>query len=40
MKVKIIFYSIYGHIYRMTEVVALRAREIEGAVVELLQVPS
>lgn len=39
MKAKIIFYSMYGHIYRMAEAVADGAREVEGAEVELLQVP-
>jgi NAD(P)H dehydrogenase (quinone) len=39
VKVKIIFYSMYGHIYRMAEAVAAGAREVEGADVELLQVP-
>lgn len=39
MKVKVIFYSMYGHIYRMAEAVAAGAREVEGAGVELLQVP-
>ena len=39
MKVKIVFYSMYGHIYRMAEAVAEGAREVEGASVELLQVP-
>ncbi len=39
MKVKIVFYSMYGHIYRMAEAVAEGAREVEGAKVELLQVP-
>ena len=39
MKVKIVFYSMYGHIYRMAEAVAKGAREVEGAEVELLQVP-
>ena len=38
MKVKIVFYSMYGHIYRMAEAVAEGAREVEGAEVELLQV--
>ena len=38
MKVKIIFYSMYGHTYRMAEAVAEGAREVEGAEVELLQV--
>jgi len=39
MKVKIVFYSMYGHIYRMAEAVAEGAREVEGAEVEVLQVP-
>ena len=39
MKVRIVFYSMYGHIYRMAEAVAEGAREVEGASVELLQVP-
>lgn len=39
MKVKVVFYSMYGHIYRMAEAVAEGAREVEGAEVELLQVP-
>jgi NAD(P)H:quinone oxidoreductase type IV len=39
MKVEIVFYSMYGHIYRMAEAVAEGAREVEGASVELLQVP-
>jgi len=39
MKVKVIFYSMYGHTYRLAEAVAEGAREVEGAEVELLQVP-
>lgn len=39
MKIKIVFYSMYGHIYKMAEAVAEGAREVEGAEVELLQVP-
>jgi len=38
MKVKVIFYSMYGHTYRLAEAVAEGAREVEGAEVELLQV--
>lgn len=38
MKVKIVFYSMYGHIFRLAEAVAEGAREIEGAEVQLLQV--
>ena len=39
MKVKVIFYSMYGHVYRMAEAVAEGAREVPGAEVSLLQVP-
>jgi NAD(P)H dehydrogenase (quinone) len=39
MKVQVIFYSMYGHIYRMAEAVAQGARQVQGAEVELLQVP-
>ncbi len=39
MKIKIVFYSMYGHIYKMAEAVAKGAREVDGAEVELLQVP-
>jgi len=39
MRVKIVFYSMYGHIYRMAEAVAEGVREVQGAEVELLQVP-
>jgi NAD(P)H dehydrogenase (quinone) len=39
MKVNIIFYSLYGHIYRMAEAVAAGAREVAGAHVTLYQVP-
>jgi NAD(P)H dehydrogenase (quinone) len=38
-KIQVIFYSMYGHIYRMAEAVAAGAREIAGAEVTLLQVP-
>ena len=39
MKVYVIFYSMYGHIYRMAEAVAAGAREVPGAEVTLFQVP-
>lgn len=39
MNVQIVFYSMYGHVYRMAEAVAAGAREVAGAKVELLQVP-
>ena len=31
VKIQVIFYSMYGHIYRMAEAVAEGAREVEGA---------
>jgi NAD(P)H:quinone oxidoreductase type IV len=39
MKIQIIFYSMYGHIYRMAEAVAAGAREVSGGEVTLWQVP-
>ena len=39
MKVKVIFYSMYGHVYRMAEAVAEGVREVQDAEVSLLQVP-
>ena len=39
VKVNIIFYSMYGHIYRMAEAVAAGAKEVEGAEVGIYQVP-
>jgi NAD(P)H dehydrogenase (quinone) len=39
MKIHVVFYSMYGHIYRMAEAVAEGAREVEGAEVSLFQVP-
>ena len=38
-KIQVVFYSMYGHIYRMAEAVAAGAREVEGAQVSLYQVP-
>jgi NAD(P)H:quinone oxidoreductase type IV len=38
MKIQIVFYSMYGHVYRMAEAVAEGARGVEGAEVSLLQV--
>lgn len=37
-KVQVIFYSMYGHIYKMAEAVAAGAREVEGAQVDIYQV--
>jgi NAD(P)H dehydrogenase (quinone) len=38
IKVQVIFYSMYGHIYKMAEAVAAGAREVEGAQVDIYQV--
>jgi NAD(P)H dehydrogenase (quinone) len=38
-RVQIIFYSLYGHIYRMAEAVAQGVREVPGAEASLFQVP-
>jgi NAD(P)H:quinone oxidoreductase type IV len=38
IKVQVVFYSMYGHIYRMAEAIAEGAREVEGAEVALYQV--
>lgn len=39
MKVQVVFYSMYGHTYRMAEAVAEGVRQIPGAEVTLHQVP-
>jgi NAD(P)H dehydrogenase (quinone) len=39
MIVKVIFYSMYGHTYKLAQAIAEGAGEIRGANVELLQVP-
>ena len=38
VKVQIVFYSMYGHVYRLAEAIAEGAREIPGADVQVLQV--
>ena len=38
VNIQVVFYSMYGHIYKMAEAVAAGAREIPGAEVSLLQV--
>jgi NAD(P)H:quinone oxidoreductase type IV len=38
MKIQIIFYSTYGHIYRMAEAIAEGARQVAGAEISLYQV--
>lgn len=37
-RIQIIFYSMYGHVYRMAEAVAAGAREVAGAQVEIFRV--
>jgi NAD(P)H:quinone oxidoreductase type IV len=39
VKLQIIFYSTYGHVYRMAEAVAAGAREVPSVEVQLYQVP-
>jgi len=39
MKIQIIFYSMYGHIFKMAGAVAEGARQVPGAEVTILQVP-
>lgn len=39
MKVLIVYYSLYGHIYKMAEAVAEGARSVEGVDAELRRVP-
>ncbi|HYI92050.1 MAG TPA: NAD(P)H:quinone oxidoreductase [Bryobacteraceae bacterium] len=38
MKIQIIFYSMYGHVYKMAEAVAEGARQVPGAEVSIFQV--
>jgi NAD(P)H dehydrogenase (quinone) len=38
VRVKVIFYSLYGHVFRLAEAIAEGARSVSGAQVELLQV--
>lgn len=39
MKIQIVFYSMYGHVWKMAEAVAAGAREVPGALVAVMQVP-
>ena len=39
VKVYVVFYSTYGHVYKMAEAVAAGAKEVPGAEVKLFQVP-
>jgi len=38
IKVHVIFYSMYGHVYRMAEAVLAGVKEVAGAEASLLQV--
>jgi len=38
-KIQIVFYSMYGHVYRLAEAVAEGARQVQGTKVDLYQVP-
>lgn len=38
-KIYVVFYSTYGHVYKMAEAVAAGAREVHGAEIKLFQVP-
>jgi len=38
VKVLVVFYSMYGHVYKMAEAVVQGAREVEGAQVELRRI--
>ncbi len=38
-KIQVVFYSMYGHVYRLAEAVAEGARQVPGTQVELYQVP-
>ena len=37
-KIQIVFYSMYGHVYKMAEAIAEGAREVEGTEISLYQV--
>ena len=39
MKTLVVFYSVYGHIYRMAEAVAEGAKEVKGAQAEMRRIP-
>jgi len=39
IKVQVVFYSMYGHVYRMAETVVEGAKQVPGAEVSLYQVP-
>ncbi len=38
-KIKVVFYSMYGHVYQLAEAIAEGARKVKGSEVQVLQVP-
>jgi NAD(P)H dehydrogenase (quinone) len=40
MKVQVVFYSMYGHVWRLAEAVAEGAREVPGTAVKIFKVPA
>ncbi len=38
-KIQVVFYSMYGHVYRLATAIAEGAQQVPGAQVEMLQVP-
>jgi len=39
MKIAVVFYSMYGHVYQMAQAIAEGAGEVEGAEVQMMRVP-
>lgn len=39
MKIAVVFYSMYGHVYRMAQAIAEGAQQVEGVEVDIRQVP-
>lgn len=39
MKLLVVFYSLYGHVYQMAEAAAAGARQVEGVTVDIRRVP-
>jgi len=39
MKIQIVFYSMYGHVYQLAEAIAKGAKEVDGAEVSIYRVP-
>jgi NAD(P)H:quinone oxidoreductase type IV len=39
VKIQVVFYSMYGHVYKLAEAIAAGAKQVEGAEVGLFRVP-